>query len=92
MQLAHFRQPKTRASSLTGAPPRDRNEEGDLESQRVLEERDQEGDTFCATLEDLDKERDDVGVALQMLKTRADFLIGIRWRMMDDGWRMTDAR
>ena len=75
-QLAHFSQPETRASSLHGSTPQDRDEEGDPGSQRVLEEQDKEGDTFCATLGDLDKERDDVGVALQMLKTAADSLIG----------------
>jgi len=75
-QLAHFSQPDTRASSLHGSTPQDRDEEGDPGSQRVLEEQDKEGDTFCATLGDLHKERDDVGVALQMLKTAADSLIG----------------
>src|SRR5208282_2120875 len=60
-QLAHFSQPETRASSLHASNPQDRDEAGD---------------TFCATLWDLDKERDDVGVALQMLTTAADSLIG----------------
>jgi|SRR5271165_1407436 len=65
MQLAHFSQPKTRAGVLThGSTAHDRNEEGDPGSQRVLEEQDKEGDTFCASLGDLDKERDVVSVAL----------------------------
>jgi len=63
MQLAHFCQPKTRAFSTTRVPPHDRNEEGDPGSQRLLEEQDKEGDTFCASRGDLDKERDAVGVA-----------------------------
>src|SRR5271157_1472938 len=57
-QLAHFSQPETRASSLHGSTPQDRDEEGDPGSQPVLEEQDKEGDTSCATLGDLDKERE----------------------------------
>src|SRR5271157_1487104 len=64
IQLTHFSQPKTRAGVLThGSTAHDRNEEEDPGSQRVLGEQDKEGDTVCATLGDLDKERDVVSVA-----------------------------
>jgi hypothetical protein len=63
-------------SSIHRSAAWDRDGEGDQCMQSALGEGDKEGDTFCANLEDLDKERDVIGAALQMLKTAAEFSLG----------------
>ena len=75
-QLAQFSQPKTEAPSPIEALADDRNKEGDPEFQRVLEERDKEGDSSCATPRKLDEEGDAVGDSLEMLTTAAELLLG----------------
>ena len=56
--------------------PHDQNKEADLDSRRVLEELDEEGDVLESLLGDRDKEKPEASGALQMIKNAAEFLIG----------------
>ena len=76
MQSAHFSQPKPEAPSPTGAPLTIETTK-EIQNRKAFSWNETTKETpFCANLAEVDKERDVVGIALQMHVTAAEFLLG----------------
>jgi len=85
MQSAHFSQPKPEVPSPTGAPLTIETTK-EIQNRKAFSWNETKKETpFCANLAELDKERNVVGIALQMHVTAAEFLLGPTWSATTSG-------